>query len=1172
MMNILHATTDPSLLDRLKQMLGSSDRADIAVGYFFISGFDAIADDLSRLDEVRILVGRTDRHILEEVAAGLQQAEALLQRIEADSIVRRSQRAEFAQQAVSHIAEGVSELRQTEGSEDSVSRLRELVATRKVVVKAYLRSPLHAKAYLCWYDGHAEPGAAIVGSSNFTLAGFAGNTELNVRVTGDAEMAELKRWFDDLWADAQDISDDLVLQLDRSWVLAKTPPYHVYLKALYELYRDEIGGGGPLPLPPRDVELANFQIDAVGRALWMIDTYGGCYVGDVVGLGKTFVGAEILRQLRLTYPNDGDPLIVCPAGLKPMWERANEVFGLGAAVVSQSVITSAVDAVFDEELGRYVDAEVEGRGIVLDQEFPNRGPVLVDEAHNFRNVNKRHIGLRNYLERRDHKVVLVSATPQNLGPRDIYRQLRLFLDETDHGMRIEPLRLEDYFRAAEEWHRYRADYENYEAEFKAWQKVGSKGAPPLSPAKPSVPKADIERLLSQVLIRRRRKDIRELYGDTAEINGKPVRFPDPELDNLEYRLDRVYAKAGEYSDLARQLRQHQAARYRLTDYINDDAKDKPEFRDLWRARNRIARLMGALLFKRLESSIEAFRATLRSLMQSNRNFREALVSDFVPIGGTATRLLSGGAFDTDELLEVLQQEEDKRRTVGADKDKLVHSTGDFDVDRWIEDLDADYALLNDIASRVADIGPKDDDKLQTLRRFLARKDVRAGKLIIFSEAETTVEYLFEQLNPGGRDPTIARLSGNTRGSLEAIVKRFSPTWNLRNNEARPGPEIRVLIATDIVSEGQNLQDCARVLNYDLHWNPVRLVQRFGRVDRIGTEYAVIHLHNMWPDLDVDAGLALTERLLNRIQAFHDLIGLDSRLLSDSERLNTRAMYRIYREKKMPEVDDGLDEVAAHQRAIGLLQRIQDDDPELWDTITDLPDGIRSALSVDSEESLDVEDTTDATQFTQGVLRIDGSQMPLISPASQPKESTPFDDPHPGETLVLLRSGDVASCYAVGDDLEPRSITPAQFIAAAECEPQIPAAPLPEATNERVMAAFERFKEESRRTLGKARRPGADTRVRRYLSKQLNIARQQVIDDADALRQLDVLRQIFLDSVPPQVEAGLRDIRELRLEGQILVRRLQALRERYRLNPPEDDDDAGRVEPRVVRIVCSDGLV
>ena len=243
-------------------------------------------------------------------------------------------------------------------------------------------------------------------------------------------------------------------------------------------------------------------------------------------------------------------------------------------------------------------------------------------------------------------------------------------------------------------------------------------------------------------------------------------------------------------------------------------------------------------------------------------------------------------------------------------------------------------MLKDILGRVEDIGPDDDDKLRVLRNFLARPEVQAGKVLVFSEAETTVEYLYRELNPNGQHTHIARLTGSTSHDAERTVKRFSPTWNLGAREAMPGPAIRVLFATDIVSEGQNLQDCACVLNYDLHWNPVRLIQRFGRVDRIGTEHEVINLHTTCgPDVAVDEKLSLTERLHRRIQSFHDLIGLDSKLLSDAERLNANVMYRIYDGKTLPEMDDGLDEVAANQRAITLLQRIQEEDPQLWQTIT-----------------------------------------------------------------------------------------------------------------------------------------------------------------------------------------------------------------------------------------------
>lgn len=190
---------------------------------------------------------------------------------------------------------------------------------------------------------------------------------------------------------------------------------------------------------------------------------------------------------------------------------------------------------------------------------------------------------------------------------------------------------------------------------------------------------------------------------------------------------------------------------------------------------------------------------------------------------------------------------------------------------------------------------------------------------------------------------------------------------------------------------------------------------------------------MWPDLAIDRGLSLTQRLLKRIQTFHDFIGLDSRLLSESERLNERAMYRIYQDKTLPELDDGLDDIAAHQRGVALLQRNQEQGPELWEIITQLPDGIRSAVKVSSVDVVDVE----ADRFIQAAMEIDAAQMPLMSPSSQIGAISPLDNPGPGETLVLFESGDTTESYAVGNDTSARSITSSQLISAMECPPGAP---------------------------------------------------------------------------------------------------------------------------------------
>ncbi len=223
-MTILHANTDPDLLTRLRQMLASAARADIAVGYFFMSGFGQVADDLIHLNKTRILVGRADQPTLEAVAAGIQQADTLRAQLDTTQTIPRSQRQAIANEAASNVARNVAAMPQTDASEDTVEKLRQLVASGLLEVRAYPKGFLHAKAYLCWYDNHAEPGAAIVGSSNFTLAGFTGNTELNVRVTGDDDMAVLKDWFEDLWTDSVDISALVEQSLTESWAVKQYTP------------------------------------------------------------------------------------------------------------------------------------------------------------------------------------------------------------------------------------------------------------------------------------------------------------------------------------------------------------------------------------------------------------------------------------------------------------------------------------------------------------------------------------------------------------------------------------------------------------------------------------------------------------------------------------------------------------------------------------------------------------------------------------------------------------------------------------------------------------------------------------------------------------------------------------------------------------------------------------
>ena len=1091
-MNIIHATSVPTFTEDFKAILTEAGSADIAVGYFFMSGFTAVAHELSGVAKIRILVGRTDRAVLDDVAAAINHHDTLGEYLAAHTPIRRSESDRLRGEAARQVGSSAGSSPQTDGEQQGITRIRDLIAAGRLEIRAYLKERLHAKAYICHYDRRAVQSSAIVGSSNFSLAGFAGNTELNVRFDG-REVAELDAWFENLWQDAADITELALVELNRSWAVAETRPYDVYLKALYELYHGETGDA-IIEAGGRGPQLANFQLDAVKRGLDIIAEHGGCYIGDVVGLGKTYIGAKILEQLKRRHPRAGNPLIICPASLRPMWREVNQIYQLGADIVSQSSIAAPAEAEWDEEQEDWVFNAESGRGRSLSQQYPHNGPVLIDEAHHFRNsATNRYRGVKNYLQDGDHPVILLSATPQNLSPMDIYHQVSAFMDDDDHGLPLEPPNLQRYFRA------HSKDAANSEAARRA-----------------------IQRALTPVFIRRRRRDIVEIYGDSAAVNGEPVRFPAPKLDNLAYRLDQVYAAAGGAAALFELLKQHKGARYQPPDYLKPAHWDDRRYDALKRSRGRIAGLIKTLTLKRLESSVHAFRCTLDTLIKSNENFRATLANGYVPTGRLATRLLNDPDCDPDRMLDDLADDEAESGRHNA------HPASHFNVRRWRADMKSDCDLLAAIRDSIDGIGAPDDDKLSRLRAFLDTLAAGNEKVLVFSESRDTVEYLYRELNPGGENPEIAMLTSRSGDRQADIIARFSPASNQASRRDILERPIRILLATDVVSEGQNLQDCNRVVNYDLHWNPVKLIQRFGRVDRIGAVADTVYLHNMWPDAGVDETLSLTDRVGERIRSFHNVIGADSPVLSPDEKLNTEAMYRIYAQGELPddETDDPLAAGAATQNNIALLQRIRDDDPDLYAGAANLPDGIRAAV---------------------------------IAPQG----------PHKGKTIVMLARGRSRAGYAVGDDLQPVPIEPDEFLALAQCDPHTPSRRLPANTNERVMAAYHAF-----RSIPPARLIDAPRRTenQRYINRELNRARGEANGDADYRGTVERMRRIYANrDYSATVDAAIAAMRREHIAGRELTLRLDRLAELYALRPTRETETAGAELPPPVRIVCSDGL-
>ena len=342
-MTILHAYSAPQFTEHLRSVLneanGQPNSVDIAVGYFYLSGFSEVADLLAaRPGKVRILIGRTDRPTSQEIAAGYSPHEAS-EGFHSSQIRRDEVKA--TDETVENVGRNTATQPQRDDTEAGIKSLAQLIAEGKVDVRAYVKDRMHAKVYIGYTGLESAPGTAIIGSTNFSTAGFTGNTELNYPVTHGGDVEEVREWFGQLWGESEPVSEKIRNEFRKNWPFAEPEPYLIYLKALYELYGETLGEDLTVSTDP-PVELTEYQLDAVAAGMAMLEKHQGCYIADVVGMGKTFIGAEIVRRLTIRERESGDPLIICPASLRQMWERTCDQFGLAdAEVISRGKLTEA---------------------------------------------------------------------------------------------------------------------------------------------------------------------------------------------------------------------------------------------------------------------------------------------------------------------------------------------------------------------------------------------------------------------------------------------------------------------------------------------------------------------------------------------------------------------------------------------------------------------------------------------------------------------------------------------------------------------------------------------------------------------------------------------------------------------------------------------------------------
>jgi superfamily II DNA or RNA helicase/HKD family nuclease len=930
---MIHDIIDNSrnkLSEEIRNILPSCESAKFAVGFFFLSGFTAIADQLDNVKELQLLVGSaSSSETVEQIAEGYLRLNEVQQELDKVNHPKKTDSADQLTKTTFRIGQNASALSQSDENQRLILSLSKAIEEQRVKVKLYSKGRLHAKAYIFDYgqrydaQGRALPrpenGCAIVGSSNLTLAGLTHNSELNVKVFGDANHAALTNWFNNLWDDAIDFDQQLVSELKQSWAIAKVPPYHVYLKALYEFVKDRLADEGAteyLWQSEITAALADFQRNAVQRAIQIIRQYNGAFVSDVVGLGKSYIGAAIIKHFE-RYEHTRS-LIICPQSLVRMWEHYNEAYKLNARVLSMGMLKD--------------DPERSEFNLLLESElYSDRDFVLVDESHNFRNRDtQRYKILQEYLQASGRRCVFLTATPRNRSIWDIYNQLILFHDGDRTQIPINPPNLRDFIKGVE----------------KGEHKAAS--------------------LLSNIMVRRTRMDVLRWYGFDAEthkridpfdfepyhsgdkrayiiVNGKEQYFPKRELSTIEYNIDDTYD--GLYDKLLGMIGRpgsndqqddHRLlyARYGLWNYVKEEKQKTKPYDELQRAGINLRGLMRVSLFKRFESSVEAFRRTLQRIISGHEAFLLAMSNHIIPAGKAASaRMLTSSDIDDDELLDILEE-------MSQD-----YEAEDFYLDQLRDDIKHDLDILKEMLSLVTPITPENDDKLLKLKEILTNsgahgKPLADKKCLIFTQYKDTAEYLYKNLRSDLGESLESIFGTDKDKSYTAF--RFSPKANANMSFSGSFHEIQTLVATDVMSEGLNLQDCDQIINYDLHWNPVRLIQRFGRIDRIGTKHDVIYGYNFLPEKELDRGLGLLQKLGKRIEEINLMLGGDSAILDPAEKLIDQAFLAIYQGQNVDRFDTEDDEdLVDLTEAEEFMRQLKLSDPELYKTIQDLRDGVRS---------------------------------------------------------------------------------------------------------------------------------------------------------------------------------------------------------------------------------------
>ena len=855
---------------------------DALVGYFRASGYFRIRKFIQQTPHIRILVGIN--------------VDKLTYLANQQGLLFNPNEEQSQEEFFNDIKRNIQEAKYDKEVEDGMYQFIEDIVSGRIEMRIHPKQNIHAKIYIFReevYHPHGY-GSVITGSSNLTEAGLEKNFEFNVELRYDDDIQFATETFERLWAESVEIDITHIEKIKtESYLNTDFTPYEVYLKFLLEYFGKSIDfDPNSVSDLPKGYKKLSYQIDAVNDGYSKMMKHNGFFLSDVVGLGKTIVSALIAKKF---FFANGFPmhrshiLIIVPPALKEGWERTMTEFKLD----NYKIITN---------------------GSLHKLKNPSLYDlVIVDEAHKFRSDTA---SMYNELQKlcktktlhadgslHDKKVILVSATPLNNKPEDIANLVYLFQDSKDST--LEEGNLQRFFREQIDKYRKAKDLKDIELiskEVKAiYEKIRVKVVEPLT-------------------VRRTRTDLMENEAYRKDLEKQNVHFPDVKAPHkiyyqLDTELEELYDKTIRYLN----GKEHDTLkyyRYQAIKYLLPPKKDKYQKADLISIQ--LAGIMKTLLVKRIDSSFYAFKQSLKRYYQANKVMLDMFEKGVIYIAPNlkVNELLSEGRED-----ELIQQIEEAQYT---DPTIEVCTPEDFET-IFIDGLKQDGQILKELVESWDKVtyDPKLDIFInEYMKGKLFDKSInQEGKLVIFSESKETTKYLSDALKANGFNCVLTVQSDNRNDKMPALEANFDA-----NYKGEKKNDYNIVISTEVLAEGVNLHRANVIVNYDTPWNSTRLMQRIGRVNRIGSTAKEVHIFNFFPTAKVNNDIELEKKAKMKLFAFHAALGEDSQIYSTDESPESFGLFD-------KNVDEERDEKL---RYLMWLRQLKEETPDLIKRINKMP--------------------------------------------------------------------------------------------------------------------------------------------------------------------------------------------------------------------------------------------